>query len=605
MSSTDNTMDYVTDSWPDAATVPAADEALPDVTAMCIVVAGDHARSVTGKLLAAGFTQIIKASHKTVLAEYAAAGAAHNTLHTDLLVICKDESDLIQKLQHSTTRLEIPVIALDSSHAETSGTNRQYDDNGYICALPASASDQQIISAVTLALKFKQMVDLGQRHRNDLGDEIAEKRVLQARLDYLVSHDDLTGLCNRKILERAIGKALVLHREHGIESALLYIDLDQFKIINDLEGHNNGDRLVIKIAHLLRQNTGEGHILARIGADDYAIMANNCNEVMAIQYAEKIRTELERFEFECQGSIYHLGACIGIAVTGASGVETPDDMLSHADHACLRAKRSPHHKIHVYRHHDNDLKSMKDAVGLIPRIRRALQDNNFFLVYQPLLDIDNNRIVRYEALIRMQEDDHVLTPNIFIPVAEKMGMINIIDRWVIGTAFKNWREHHRTENALSISINLSSHAFTDNTLIDIIKEHAAENSIIHDRFIFEITETAAIANYDKARALIYKLRDMGFHIALDDFGVGFSSFDHLKRLPVDILKIDGSFITNLKNDIIDQTLVRAISDIARKLGKITVAEYVEDQQTLDLLRSYHIDYAQGYLIGKPAPINFN
>ena len=246
--------------------------------------------------------------------------------------------------------------------------------------------------------------------------------------------------------------------------------------------------------------------------------------------------------------------------------------------------------------------TLRSAIHWVPLIRDALTNNKFTLVFQPVLDLKNRTIAHYETLIRMiGNDGELITPNNFIPVAEKMGLIHDIDIWVVSHAIDILNALPEKHKNTSFNINLSSHAFQDTTLLPLLKKKIEKTGIQASRITFEITETAAIANFSQTREMILNIRKLGCRFALDDFGSGFSSFNYIKEFPVDYLKIDGTFITNLANDQVDQTLIKSMIEIARKLNKKTIAEFVENKMVLDLLVQYGADYAQGYFIGKPSP----
>lgn len=514
-------------------------------------------------------------------------------------------ADSLQKLVHSidqrgSNASAVPLLTLHNQ--ENHGTAEIRVDTErrltYSVAMPPDAQGLGVY--IDLLLRLKHQQDLACNQQQDIESERAEQQVMEARLKYLVSHDELTGLHNRRQLEQALTTAISENRHHGKVSALLYIDINQFKVINDLEGYDNGDRLIRNVARIISDITGPTDTIARISADDFAVLIYDTSRKQSKHFATTLRKALENHEYYCGSRVYHPAASIGIAM-----IERADDsvsanaVLARADQACFKAKKSSRSNIHFASDEDDTLISLKNNVMWIPKIRKALLNDDFRLFFQPIKNLRSGNINRYEVLIRMFDNDTIVTPNNFIPVAESTGMIHKIDKWVIRSSFARISEINRTRSDVSLSINLSSHAFSDEGLVPYIRQMADSYGICHRNIVFEITETAAIDNFTQARDLLAMLREMGFLIALDDFGAGFNSFAQLKELPVDILKIDGSFISNIKNDHIDQTLVRAITDIAQQLGKTTVAEFVEDSATYRILEKYNIDYAQGYLIGKP------
>jgi EAL domain-containing protein (putative c-di-GMP-specific phosphodiesterase class I) len=317
--------------------------------------------------------------------------------------------------------------------------------------------------------------------------------------------------------------------------------------------------------------------------------------------AEDLRRFMDDFHFKTSNRTYHIGASIGIApILPGENINT-SEILARANQACFVAKTHGRNMVHIFNQEDAEVIILRSAVYWVPRIRDALTNNKFRLLFQPVINLSSGEIERYEALIRMIGDDgDLITPNNFIPIAERMGLIHDIDLWVVGHAIDVLHNLPAEQSHLSLNINLSRHAFQDPALLPLVRDKLHSTGIDANRITFEITETAAVANFEQTREMVCQLRELGCGFALDDFGAGFSSFTYLKHFPVDFLKIDGAFITNLVNDPIDQTLVKSIIEIARTLGKHTVAEFVESAEVLNMLKDYGIDYAQGYHIGKPA-----
>ena len=462
-------------------------------------------------------------------------------------------------------------------------------------------------SPIELKIKIRVLTELGNyraRHRENrayIRMEQAERKILETRLEYMMGHDSLTGLCNRKKLEQALDIAILQSDLNGKSSALIYIDLDQFKIINDLEGHNHGDALLVDIANILRRQSAPNTTISRISADEFCVLVEGTTESEAVKIAEHVKMDLEEYHSDIDGRVYQCRASIGVALLNPHDNVTSSELLARSDQACYEAKNKGRNIIHLFDLQDTKFNVLRDDAYWAPIIRQALKKSDFCLYYQPLLDIHNDEISSFEVLIRMiGQNNEVITPNNFIPVAERMGLIHEIDLWVINTAFKQLEAISTTGREISFNINLSSHAFEIRTFLPFIREILKHTVIDPSRITFEITETTAIANYEKTREMAVQLKEMGFSLALDDFGSGFNSFNHLKQLPVDYVKIDGSFISNLVNDSVDQALVRSITEVAKTLGKKTVAEFVLNQATLELLKQYDIDYTQGYFIGKPA-----
>lgn len=453
--------------------------------------------------------------------------------------------------------------------------------------------------SVMTALAVKKERDESYKRRMELEDELAKLKVMEARLQFSVDHDELTGLGNRRKLEQSLELSLIQARNFQTNSALLYIDLDRFKVLNDTEGHVAGDSLLIQIANSLRSIFSTKDILVRIGSDEFAVLIDNIHAPEAIQKAEQLRTSLDGYSFEHLGNQYHLSASIGIKVISPGKELIVGDILSNANQACYTAKKRGRNRVHLYSPDDMEMHTLKHNVQWAPRIRAALQQQNFFLEFQPIYSVETSSISHYESLIRMKgEDGTVYSPNDFIPVAEAIGLVQQIDLWVINHVFDLIRT---MPTDISFTINLSGNIFLDHQLYPLVEKKLYETDVDPRRIVFEITETAAISNFEQTKAMVKKIRSLGCRFALDDFGAGFNSYNYIKHFPVDILKIDGSFITDLETDSVDQLLVKSMIDIAHSLGKKTVAEYVEKQSTMDILKKFGIDYIQGFLVGKPSP----
>ena len=458
----------------------------------------------------------------------------------------------------------------------------------------------ELISRVISALALKKERDLRKFRENELETELAERRIVEARLQYLVGHDDLTSLCNRRRLEQELELTILHTRYSNCTSALLYLDLDQFKIINDTEGHSAGDRLLISVANKFRRQIGATGILARISADEFSILIEDTSPENIVRTAESLRVLMDEFRFKTNNQTYHIGVSIGVAMIHPNENLSAAEILTHATQACFVAKNRGRNRVHVFNQEDVEMLPLRRAVHWVPLIRDALANKRFRLVFQPVLNIKKQKITHYEALIRMVGDNQeLISPINFIPVAERTGLIHEIDLWVAKEAITILKT---LPSYLSLNVNLSSFAFQNPALLYLLSKEISATGVKASRIVFEITETAAIANFSETRQMITRIRDLGFQFALDDFGAGFNSFNYIKELPVDYLKIDGSFITNLLHDRIDQALVKSMIEVARTLGKYTVAEFVENQETLALLQEYGIDYAQGYYIGKPGEL---
>jgi EAL domain-containing protein (putative c-di-GMP-specific phosphodiesterase class I) len=354
------------------------------------------------------------------------------------------------------------------------------------------------------------------------------------------------------------------------------------------------------VANILRTRLHNHETLARISSDEYAVLVSNVDRDAAMAVAETLRRAIDDYRFAAEGREYGVSASVGVLLIEARDEITASEALARAAQACFEAKAHGRNLVHLFDANDLETTILREAVGWVPRIREALAHDRFFMVYQPIVELRSGRTVAYEVLIRMRHPDGTTTePDVFIPIAERMGLIHEIDQWVLAHALDTLHRLPSTLDRISLNVNLSAHAFQDPGLLTVARDRLQRYGVRADRITFEITETAAVASYDQTRAMVNELRALGFRFALDDFGTGFSSFNYLKQFPVDFLKIDGSFISNLLDDPIDQHLVRSMVEVGRAFGKTVVAEFVENEKTLDLLRQYGVDRAQGNYIGTP------
>ena len=428
--------------------------------------------------------------------------------------------------------------------------------------------------------------------------DITERKEHEAQLSYLADHDVLTGLYNRSALKQALSVAAAAARR-GHHCALLYLDLDQFKIVNDTLGHATGDRLLVTLSGALQRNVREDDMLARLGGDEFAILLHDVNEAQALVVAEKIRMLVHDFRYSEKGQTVDVGVSIGIALI--TGRTDDNEILAQADSACYVAKANGRNRAEVFHPEQGQMARLTEDTQWSLRLKNAFKEDRLSLVFQPIVRVNDRYIGHYEALIRLREQDGSLVPpGAFIPAAERLGLIRDVDRRVISLALRKVAQEAAQGTILRLAINLSAVAFHDDQTMRHIREEIAAHGIKPEWLTFEITETAAISNLNEARANIETLREMGCHFALDDFGSGFSSFFYLRYLPVDLVKIDGMFIRNLANDPVNQSIVRAMNDVVHAMGKQTIAEFVEDGEILAVLADIGVDYAQGYHFGKPA-----
>ena len=430
--------------------------------------------------------------------------------------------------------------------------------------------------------------------------DITEQKIFHKKLTYQAEHDTLTQLFNRHYFQQELERTVArVSRNPDATCALFYIDLDQFKYINDTLGHAAGDRLLIEATQMLQKHVREGDLLARFGGDEFTLLLYNISAADTQQAADHFRSLFENYTFIENGKSFNLTCSIGIALIDASVIDA-EEALSHADLACNMAKAQGRNRCKCYDPSDTNKAGMAEDMGWASRVREMLDQDRFHLVYQPIMSLADDQVQNYEVLVRMRCDDgEIILPGGFMPAAERFGLIHSVDRWIVRNALEHLGRLHQRNEPVCFSINLSGKAFEDEGLLPFIQLLLDEGGVQPDKVCFEITETSAISNLAAAEKFISALKTLGCQFALDDFGSGFSSFTYLKHLPVDKLKIDGSFVQGLANSSVDQAMVRSMNQVAHALGKVTIAEYVEDAATLRLLRTIGVDYAQGNYVGKP------
>jgi diguanylate cyclase (GGDEF)-like protein len=446
-------------------------------------------------------------------------------------------------------------------------------------------------------------------HTNlERGERLAkELHASQARLKYQATHDALTGLTNRSEFEAQLGAAIEDRRASGADYSLLYIDLDQFKIINDTCGHAAGDELIKQVSWLIRNELRRDDLLARLGGDEFGALLPHCPAQNAVVLAEAIRRRIADLRFRWQDRIFAVNASTGVLALGEA-LPSVSDALSAADAACYLAKDNGRNRVQLYRPDDLEVQKRHGEMRWIERINAALDKGSFELAAQPIVPVSTRESGaprrHFELLLRMVADDgQRIAPMAFIPAAERYGLMPALDRWVIARACRELARLKSSGIDLpTCMVNLSGVSVSDPSLADYIGECLMQNSIAPGYLGFELTETAAVGNLASASKLMSRLRAVGCPIALDDFGSGMSSFSYLKSLPIDFLKIDGEFVRDVNSDPIDHAVVEAIQRVGRLMGIKTIAECVEDEAALIALARIGVDYAQGYHLGRPIPL---
>ncbi|MHB1950364.1 MAG: putative bifunctional diguanylate cyclase/phosphodiesterase [Acidiferrobacteraceae bacterium] len=431
--------------------------------------------------------------------------------------------------------------------------------------------------------------------------DVTEQKRYQQQLEHLAAHDALTGLYNRHHFERELQAAVEDARTSGRVYGLLYIDLDNFKYVNDTSGHAAGDRLLVEVSVMQQTRIRSGDVLARFGGDEFTVLLRDVDLARLRQTANSFHELFNNHIFFQSEHAFDIRVSIGATLI-TSEATNAGDALGQADLACSVAKSQGRNQVHIYDAADLAKADMVSDIGWSRKIHEALEREGFVLWYQPILRVADGQIDQYEVLLRMVDEQtgEVSSPGAFLPAAERFGLIHLIDRWVVNAALGALGDLIASGHFCRFAINLSGRSLQDRELLPRIKAALKRFRVPPHAVTFEVTESAAISRIADVRSLMDELRALGCRFALDDFGTGFSSYGYLKNLPVDYLKIDGSFVQNLPRDVVDQAMVQSMNQIAHALGKKTIAEFVEDHATLELLRTYGVDFAQGRYLQVPA-----
>jgi diguanylate cyclase (GGDEF)-like protein/PAS domain S-box-containing protein len=429
--------------------------------------------------------------------------------------------------------------------------------------------------------------------------DITDSKRAEHRLESLAYRDPLTELLNRRGIEARVGLYAEIASADPVSSALLLIDLDYFKYVNDTKGHSIGDRLLQSVASALERCVRQGDLVARLGGDEFIVILFDVDAATAFERSEALRAMISHEVERYSRSGLVVSASVGVALCHdgfASGLE---DTLSAADAALSEAKESGRNRTHLSKSLVGDREEMRVRLDWAQRVRNALRTDGFQLFRQPILDLHTDIVDRYELLVRMiGHDDAFIDPANFLREADRFGMMVEVDAWVVNEAIRICANDQRAGKFVKYEVNLSGASLSHEGTAHAIESEILRQSVDPKRLVFEVTETTAISNMEKAFELATSLRSLGCEFALDDFGAGFSSFYYLKRLPFDYLKLDGEYVQNLADDPQDQHIVQSIVALARGLGKKTIAEFVTDERTADLLRAYGVDYAQGFYVGR-------
>ncbi len=439
-----------------------------------------------------------------------------------------------------------------------------------------------------------------------VSEDITETRTLNEKIAYQASHDALTDLVNRTEFEEHLKSAVEFARTSLAEHALCYLDLDQFKVVNDTCGHTAGDELLRQLGSTLKKSIRQSDVLARLGGDEFGILMQNCSLETAVLAAEEIKEIIHEFHFSWEESSFTVGVSIGVtSINKTSGDQI--QLLKEADSACYAAKEKGRNRVHVFLPDDQELTIRHGEMQWVSKIHTALEEDRFCLFGQKIIGLPDHSTdsgFHFETLIRLRDEQgELVPPGAFLPAAERYNLSPDLDRWVVRSILKWLHKHPDFLDQLSVcSINLSGLSLSEENFLNFIVEEFSRWSIPAAKICFEITETAAISNFANATDFIHKLKKENCLFSLDDFGSGLSSFGYLKNLPVDFLKIDGLFVKDIASDPVDLAMVRSINEVGHVMGKKTIAEFVENQAILDILKTLNVDYAQGFGIGKPVAL---
>ncbi len=435
--------------------------------------------------------------------------------------------------------------------------------------------------------------------------DVSEKRLLSLQLTRAANYDGLTGLLNREAFEQHLYTALQESRETDCCQALCYIDLDQFKVVNDTCGHPAGDQLLQWIASLIRERVRDSDVFARLGGDEFGLLLHNCPVDAARRIAEQIHQALREFRFIWDGNSFAIGLSVGLVPVDASFKDLAE-LLGAADQACYMAKQKGRRRTQVYERGDLEIRRHQGQMNWVVRLQRALDENHFQLYWQRILPLaDDPKKLFFEVLLRLEDaEGRLQTPSEFLPAAERYGLMQTIDRWVV---------EHTMELLVSqppnflrsldcCAINLSGASLGDDSMLEFIEDCLQRTGVAAEKLCFEITETAAVSNLERAIVMIERLTEQSCRWALDDFGSGMSSYSYLRELPVHFLKIDGGIVGDLLSSPLNREMVKSINQIGHVMDVRTIAESVTSESILEVLREIGVDYAQGFGIERPRPI---
>ena len=497
-------------------------------------------------------------------------------------------------LQH--TNFLISDLALREKHQQDLLDHQAFDieyqfhtSEGRLCVLQAKA---------------KPIFDSqgGFKGYRGIAKDYTEAYCLAKQLEHRAIYDDLTGLVNRREFELRLERIVAESHSNRKEHVFCYLDLDQFKIVNDTVGHLAGDQLLKQVAELLKRDVRSTDTLARLGGDEFGILLENCPLSRAVIIAEKLIADLTKYSFNWHEKFFKVGVSIGlVAITEQTASAT--HVMSQADIACYAAKDLGRNRFHIYQQEDQESNQRHSDLLQVSQIQQALNEDRFCLYYQFITPLEVELEPYYEILVRLKDETGKLVPpGAFIPAAERYNLMPEIDKWVMRHVLIDAQHIFARLPFGQIAMNLSGTSLNDPQLGNYVKQLLKSSSLPAERICFEITETAVVSNLGEALAFISDMRKLGIRFALDDFGSGLSSFSYLKRFEVDFLKIDGSLVRDMSTDYTDQVMIQAINQIGHAMNIHTIAEFVETEDDIAMLKSFKVDYAQGFAISRPSPI---
>jgi diguanylate cyclase (GGDEF)-like protein/PAS domain S-box-containing protein len=493
------------------------------------------------------------------------------------------------KVLHETTRERVPNPI---EMAVSSGAVHHLSDHAVLISRSGNETAIEDSAAPIIGTGGKVLGAILVFH------DVTSARQLTQELNWNASHDPLTRLPNRREFERRLQLAIPGHENETVSHIILFMDLDQFKVVNDTCGHVAGDNLLRQLTSSLELQIRKSDLLARLGGDEFGVLLHDCAIEKGLQIAEQLRKTVDSFRFTWQEKSFRIGISIGFVPIREN--ESVNNYIHHADMACYEAKAGGRNRIHVFQAEEGAVKEVE--LEWVNRITDAIDKNQFELHVQPIVCVESLKVHHHEVLIRLVSDNNkIIYPNEFIPPAERYGIMSNIDRWVISQTF-SWLKNH-TAHAPKVAINISGASLGDTEFSRFVANHFEDGLVQGHQVCFEITETTAIANMSQALSLISSLKELGCSFALDDFGSGLSSFAYLKRFPVDYLKIDGSFVRDMVDDPVDLAMVQAIHQVGKVMNIETIAEYVENDALVRACQDIGINYLQGYGVGKPVPIS--